>query len=421
MKQIGKTLIIAALALHTVWLATADATPIQLVANSVNIFRDTRGANDVGLAQGDRIQFGANIVGGSLGTTLGATYGPTGFTVSQNPCDPISANLNFCARTTAFNANRLQPWSLRFENGPDSLTVASQSLAGAEQPVPFPVNVSFAGNGTTPTISWNVPNNFVPDGFRVNILDKNRISPVDGSADIVHSVAISETATSYSLPSVFSSGLPLQLGGNYVINLQMIETRNHVNFTNNNAQILRRSSSFFDFTPTVGTNVPLVALPTVVNGVYNFNVTNVGPSSVTFIDPLIAIGYKYATGDGDPNFASVLLPNVGDGEYVLSYLINGQLVQIPLDHDVQFFFPQGGVSAFDVTGIETAANLDPNNVTAFITGLTFVANGTFTGTMTPITLEVPETGRVPEPSVILLMIIGGALLARSRGKHKFWL
>lgn len=308
MKQIDKTFIIAALSLLTAWLTGAEATPIQLVANSVNIFRDTRGANDVGINQGDRIQFGANIVGGSLGTTLGATYGPTGFTVSQSPCDPTTNNPNLCTRTTAFNANRLQPWTLRFQNGPDTLTVTSQSLAGTEQPVPFPVNVSLAGNGVTPTISWTVPNNFVPDGFRVNILDKNRISPVDGTADIVHSVAISETATSYTLPSVFTSGLPLQLGGNYVINLQMIETRNHVNFTNNNSQILRRSSSFFDFTPSTGGNGPLVALPTVVNGVYNFNITNVGPSSVTFIDPLVAIGYKYAVGDGDPNFASVLLP-----------------------------------------------------------------------------------------------------------------
>ena len=37
----------------------AWATPITLVANTVNMFRDTRGINDVGLGQGDRFQFGA--------------------------------------------------------------------------------------------------------------------------------------------------------------------------------------------------------------------------------------------------------------------------------------------------------------------------------------------------------------------------
>lgn len=32
-------------------------------------------------------------------------------------------------------------------------------------------------------------------------------------------------------------------------------------------------------------------------------------------------------------------------------------------------------------------NLDPNNATAFITGLTFVTTGQFTGTMTPVILQ----------------------------------
>jgi hypothetical protein len=34
--------------------------------------------------------------------------------------------------------------------------------------------------------------------------------------------------------------------------------------------------------------------------------------------------------------------------------------------------------------------LDPNNVTAFITGLTFIADGDFTGTMTPLITEVSD-------------------------------
>ena len=48
------------------------------------MFRDTRGANDVGIGQGERLQFGANIVGGSLGVSLGAAY-PSGFTLSPLP------------------------------------------------------------------------------------------------------------------------------------------------------------------------------------------------------------------------------------------------------------------------------------------------------------------------------------------------
>jgi hypothetical protein len=190
-----------------------------------------------------------------------------------------------------------------------------------------------------------------------------------------------------------------------------------VAFTNNNAQILRRSSSFFDFTPLTATNPPIVALPTVVNNMYNFSITDVGPSAITFIDPLVAVGYDYAIGVGDPNFASVLLPNVGDGQFTLEYLdSSSHTIQTTLAHDVQFFFPQGGVSAFRVTGIETSAALDPNNVTAFITGLTFLTQGDFTGTMTPLTVFVPDPSQIPEPASLALVLIGilGLAVVRRR-------
>lgn len=388
-------------------LATAAAqAQIALVPGTVNMFRDTRGANDVGIAQGDRFQFGADVAGGSSGTTLGATYLPTGFAVSQFDCNPLAVNANFCSRTTAFTPVRLGAWQLSFQQGASSLIVAAPSLAGTDSAVPFPVNVTLSGAGTTPTVSWQVPGGFTPDGFRVNIFDKDAVLP-NGQADIIHSVAIAPGATSYTIPD----GV-VALGGNYAINLQLIDTRSDLPFSNNNAQILRRSSSFFDFTPLAGDGPPAVALPTVVDGVYNFNVTEVGPDSVTFIDPLVAIGYDYATGAGDPNFASVLLPDVGDGVFLLEFEAGGQLVHTTLDDGVQFFFPQGGVDAFRVGGIELSAGLDPSDVTAFITGLSFVAEGHFTGTMTPITAEVAP---VPEPATVALMLCGIAgLLGRQR-------
>ena len=122
---------------------------------------------------------------------------------------------------------------------------------------------------------------------------------------------------------------------------------------------------------------------------------------MTFIDPLVAVGYDYAIGAGDPKFASVLLPNVGDGQYTLDYTDGTGAQTVPLGHDSQYFFGEGGVAAFRVTCIETDAALDPNNVTAFITGLTFVNAGSFTGTMTPLTVFV-----VPEPQTYALMLLG---------------
>ena len=91
-------------------------------------------------------------------------------------------------------------------------------------------------------------------------------------------------------------------------------------------------------------------------------------------------------------FASVILPDVGGGIFDLSILST----EVSLDAGVQYFFPTGGVADFTVTGIDPAADLDPADTSAFVTGLTFVSDGSFTGTMTPITavLATPEPGSI---------------------------
>lgn len=383
--------------------AIAWGSPITPVPNTVNMFRDTRGLNDVGIGQGNLFQYGADIQGGSAGSLLGAAYPldpPPTFQQTPTACVPLAVNQNFCGRTTAFNVDRIASrWSFTFRNGPDELIVPGPTLtdnAGAIlTPVPFPVSVTMTAGTTaaTPTISWVVPEGFTPDGFRVNIFDKGVILS-NGQADIIHSVAISATATSYPIPLTLSSGQSLQSTGRYSVNFQLIETRNHVPFTNNNAQILRRSSSFFAFTPT-NPGAPDVHLPQVgpdpnpndnLGAPYEFSVELVGPDNVTFIDPVVAVGYDYAIGTGDPNFASIVLPNVGDG--VFDVIVNGTHHTVQAGQ--QFFFAEGGVSAFSVRGIEASAGLDPGNVNAFITGLTFVQRGRFTGTMTPVLMEIPE-------------------------------
>jgi hypothetical protein len=204
--------------------------------------------------------------------------------------------------------------------------------------------------------------------------------------------------------------------------VQLIETRGHVpppssgNLTN--ASIFRRSNSFFDFSPLSGPQ-PAAFLPTRGDGLtapYQFHVDGIRAGQTIFIDPTVAVGYKYAVGAGDPKFASVILPAVGDNLFTLSFLVGGSTILQEVTANTQFFFPSGGVGAFDVTGIETSAMLDPNNVTAFVTGLTFLADGDFTGTMTPLIAEVPETP-VPEPATLLLWgttLAGLRLTARWR-------
>ena len=431
---------------------TASAEPIVLGSNSLYMFRDLRAVNDVGLTAGDRLQYGANVVGGSANVTLSGFYAPQNLTDAAAPCSPVAVNQNFCGNAVAYASENpasvnfgipriAQPWSFTFQrtNSADSLTVTGPSvseiatatsftggpfnLPGA---VPFPTDVTISNGATplTPVISWNLPAGYTPDGFRVQIYDKSRIRP-NGVADVIHNDSLLANATSYTVPSILEAGIQLETGGKYAINFEVIETRGDVPFTGGNRQILSQSSSFFSFSPLDNTSPPNVFLPQVgvdpnpndnLGAPYQFKITEVGPSSKTFIDPFVAIGYDYATGAGDPNFASVTLPNVGDGIYTLSFLVGAILQSEILNAGSEFFFPGGGVNAFSVRGIETGAGLDPANTTAFVTGLTFVTTGSFTGTMTPVIEFVPDAA-VPLPNTLALLGMGLAGLLACRRKQ----
>ena len=82
-----------------------------------------------------------------------------------------------------------------------------------------------------------------------------------------------------------------------------------------------------------------------------------------------------------------------------------------------FDFGALGVSQFEVLGIDPSLGLDPNNPVAFVTALTFTGQGSFTGTMTPITITIG----VPEPSTWAMMILGfagvGYMAYRRRGQR----
>ena len=151
------------------------------------------------------------------------------------------------------------------------------------------------------------------------------------------------------------------------------------------------------------------------NGSYQYNMSIVAGQTY-YIDPEVAVGYDYAIGAGDPNFASVDLPDaIGDGLYdIFGYDSGGQLVLLAHDwngHDV-YAFGNGGVSRFRVAGIETGAGLNPGNTTAFVTGLTFAGSGNFTGTQTPITQTVNAVPEPPTGALVLAAAVLGLALRR---------
>jgi hypothetical protein len=403
-------MLVAAIQVFFLACVSAHAMPITSI-DHLNNFRDTRGLNDVGIAQGDSIQFGADVVPNGLqGTTMSAVQGAR--TLAPALCNALAVDANFCARSVAFSPTLNGSWALSFQNGSDTATAVTPVLgAAAASPAPFPLNVTISGSGFTPTLSWTVPSGFAPDAVRVNIYDKTAPSLPNGMKDVVHSQALPGTATTFVVPSTLSSGQSLKAGNSYVLNVQFIETAGHAPLVggNFNDNIVRRSSSFFDFTPLTTGAPPLVLLPTVGPApdpstgrgpAYQFHVAAVKAGETIFVDPFVAVGYQYAIGAGNPKFASVSLPNVGDGLFSLSFLAGTVTVHQSLAANTQFFFPSGGIDAFTVAGIEPSAGLDPLDVTAFVTGLTFVADGDFTGSMTPLLEEVPTA--TPEPATLLL-------------------
>ena len=430
----GLGLVLAGMACACPGLATAAT----LTVTNTYQFLDNVSPNSAGLGAGVRQQFGATCVvlignpctpqnlANSTNTSGTATQGATTVTMNFNAAD-LTSNHWFFTGSSALPDGQ---WTLSMSNaGSPATTASTPSLSGA-QTIGFAKSVSMTAGGIAPTFQWALPSlsgGATIDGATLVVRDltdfRGNVGVGGlGVASIIYSNrALPASTTSLTIAqgdSHFVAGQAFQLGRHYALELQLHDTRNGLP-ANGFVQVLSQSRTLLDFTLT---NDPLpgpLYLPmanyTNAVPVYQFNGVPVVAGQQVFIDPTVAVGFDYATKAGDPNFASVMMPTgVGDDKYALWLWDGTQWVDAgqELTGGQSFSFAAGGVSQFRVTGIETSAGLNPVALN-FVTGLTFVADGEFNGSMTPLVAEVPE----PSETALMLAGLGSLLLWRRRAAN----
>lgn len=414
-------------------LATESANAAAITFDNVGLFRDQRSPNSVNVTVGDRIVYFVDVLpNGDLdgdgfsesapGLPPSTVTVANGRLVRDVGFSGADVTPNRFAGSVAYQTNRTDSWTMTIKNGTDTVVTTTPDIIGVA-PMPFVQNMSMTGNGVTPTINWTVPSGANPSDINISIYDLSEIrgsSGIGGTgvANRIFSENVSANMTNFSIPA--SAGLlPDHL---YAVAVRLDDLRPASAVTATQSRLQSRSSSFFDFSTSTAApgNAP-VFLPTVNptgsptgTPIYSFSI-DVSSGSPVFIDPLVATGYVYETGLGDPNFASVVLPDVGDGKYEL-WLYDASDVafdtNIVLFANTLFDFTTAltgfgigpeGIDKFQILGIEISAGLNPFDASVFVTGLTFVADGRFTGTMTPVTVEVAS---VPEPGTLALLGMG---------------
>ena len=424
----------------TLFLSFVPANAAPIILQSTNQFCDVRSVNDVGFGVGKFVTITADLTpdgdldGDGFADSDGVS--PPSVVIAsqdgQNPVlnyFPLAGSPNHFVRSRAFDCDNptipdlRDSWAISISNGPDTCIGGSCTLNGnvvinpatpavqGVQHLPFAASFSFQATGdpTTPIFNWTFPPGSAHDRVTIWIQDLEDFIGQGGvggggAARVIFTLRLADDATTFAVPAGLL--LPNHL---YSVSIQLDQLRPPPA----NPLFLRlqsRSRAFFSFETRPLPINQQVYLPTVdPNGVgpgqpvYHFNVLNVRPAQVIFIDPPISVGYDYQTGNGNPNFKSVILPQAGDNSFDL-HLWNGTkyVFHATVQSGVEFSFPSGGVNRFRVLGIEAGAGLDPNNATAFITGVTFVSAGQFTGTMTPIVAEAlcSTLGDDPKPSLL---------------------
>lgn len=407
----------------------AQASPLT-VTNTYQ-FLDNAGFNNIGIAPGPRQQLGSNCV-----VLVGNPCTPQN-TVNAAGTSGVATQSGSPARTMQYVASDLTSnhwafvgspsslpdgaWTLTFSNGTDQTTAQTPALVGAQQ-MAFADAAGIQQNGTTPTFSWALPLGQSAPVDSVNVLIRDISDFRNGVATIIFSsgaMAPSNTTLTVAPNDPrFQGGRSLEFGKLYALEIQLRDTRNNQP-TGGFSNTLSQSRTYLNFSLQTGGPQGIVYLPSVDGSgpvpVYHFSNIPVVAGRTIYIDPEVAVGFDYKTASGDPNFRSVTLPTgIGDNLFDL-WLWDGA-AWVDTGNDLlggqEFMFGSLGVDRFRITGIEPDELLDPYAAGAFTTGLSFVADGRFSGTMTPLVVNL-----VPEPPTGLLGIAAIGLLAAARRRR----
>ncbi|MEM7405221.1 MAG: hypothetical protein AAF458_07990 [Pseudomonadota bacterium] len=398
-------------------IAGLGGTPVQFT--DTYLARSRRDQNSVGWTTGDRLEISGEVDEPD-GTKVVAQF--NGQNVALIQADEPDRRFEF-TRSIAFDPNLQGPWTLTAINGSETATASTHQL-NTQAPIEFVRNIRMETNFETPTLFWDLPATGPAfDTVQIGVFDDEtdfRLSVMGANQDqVLESLAPDQT--SYA----FRPG-QLELGKSYVARVVLTDLDDATGET------LNRSIKFFNFMTLNESDDVQFFLPTVdEEGDFNFDI-DVTADEVIRLDPFVATGYDFATNTGDPLFATISLPDVGDGVFDLFLFdSSGSVFDSGIDlftgiaFDLRTLGIIGGVdyaagaARFRVQGIETSANLDPNDVTAFMADVSFASSGRFTGSMTALTTFVPDAS-VPAPGLAGLMGIGLLMLTISarRGKSR---
>ena len=415
-------------------LAPPDASATPVVNGPFEQLYNV-GINNLGFYSGSGLRIGARVSSaagspdlGDIASSITASATTTNIATGQQ----FTRSLNFVGSpaigglftaVTNYSPNLAGPWTLNFSDGVGAATtLTTPAIPQGAQPVPFVQSITLSGTSLNPTFSWAPPPNTTVNGYRINIYDQAERGRTNADGQVINATGqifsrdFGPSVTSFTVANGapgLQSGYSFNQTSKYAIEISLLQTRDgSTNTSNANVYAMSRVYADFQISNTAGPQVNLPLSKLNPSDPYSFNMA-VQPNTLYYIDPEVATGYEYAIGAGNPNFASVLLPALQSDPYRLTYAYGGKVFDEFLTASTEYFFPTGGVGAFTITGIKPELGLDPNNPTAFITGLTFAGPGQFTGTMTPITTTV----EVPEPGSAALFAIGVIGVWRVRRRH----